>query len=260
MSQRIYSLLLLTYYYHKHSLEAMVDAVWWSLVSLLVFGFMAMYLARGSSESEAATILVGFILWDILRLGQDSITLTVLREIWSRNLSNIFTTPLSVKEFFIAQMIMSGIKTLVVTSIMSTIAYYLYGFSITRLSWGLPFYAVNILLFSWAAGIFVLGLLFRFGTRLQALVWSLVVVLQPIAGVFYPISILPNFVQRIALLFPITYIFEASRVTFLTGYVDTRAIITAFVLNALYLTLAIWSFATMFRKAKKTGEFARLEG
>lgn len=250
----------MTLYYHKHSLEAAVDTVWWSLISLIVFGFMSLYLARGAGEAEAATILGGFILWDILRLGQDSITFTVLRELWSRNLSNIFTTPISITEFFIAEIIMSGIKALLVTGVMSVLAYYLYGFSILKLSWGLPLYVANILVFSWAAGIFVLGLLFKYGTRLQALVWSLVVVLQPFVGVFYPVSILPLFIQPVAYIFPITYIFESARETLLTGHINLQAIGIAAILNVVYLSLAVWSFTRMFRAAKISGEFARLEG
>jgi ABC-2 type transport system permease protein len=258
--QRITSLLRASWYYHIHSFEALVDAFWWSLISLFVFGFLTLFIGRLTGNDDATTILVGLVLWEVLRLGQDSITLTALREIWSRNLSMIFTTPVSATEYFIAQMIQGIIKTSCIMVMMSVLAYYFYDISMLRLSWGLPLYVLNILFFSWSAGISVLGLLFKFGTRLQALVWSLIVILQPISGVFYPVEILPAPIQWFAYAFPVTYIFEAARYTYLTGVVDGKAIVIAFVLNVIYGIAAVLFFSAMFAESKRSGSFARLEG
>lgn len=257
---RIKTLIKHSFYYERRSFEAWADTVWWSIVSLFIFGFLAVYFAETSGTAKATTILVGFILWDVVRLGQESIAVMVLREVWNRNLSNLFMTPLSTLEYILAQMIYSVIKTSGVFVLISVLAYYLYDFEILRLGWGIPLYYINLLMFAWAAGIFILGMLFRFGTRLQALAWSLIVIIQPISGVFYPVEILPNWIQPVAYIIPVTYIFEAARETYLTGFIDLKAVAIAFVLNIFCIFGAWIFFHMMFARAKDSGEFARLEG
>ncbi|MBI4129796.1 ABC transporter permease [Candidatus Roizmanbacteria bacterium] len=257
---RIRSTLLQAWYYQKHSLEAWVDTIWWSFFSLILFGFLALFFAQSSGAEKAKSILVGFILWDMVRLGNEELTISTLRDIWSRNLSNIFTTPISTSEFLAAQMIASIIRSTAVFIVLSILAWFFYGFSILRLSWALPLYYGNLLLFSWSCGMFIMGILFRFGTRLQAMAWSMIIIIQPITGVFYPISVLPRLLQTVAYCFPITYIFEAARQTYLTGSVNIVHIGIALFLNIIYFSLAWLSFHRLFATAKRTGSFAKLEG
>lgn len=259
--KRIKAIISQSWYYQKHSFEAWIDTLWWSLISLFAFGFLAIFIAGGVANSEkAAYLLIGMILWDIVRQGQETLSLAILRDIWSRNLSNLFTTPLTIADFIVAQMIFGLIKTTIIFILLSFAALKFYDFSIFKLGWFLPIAFLSLLWFSWTAGIFILGLLFRFGTRLQALTWSLVIVLQPITGVFYPIEILPPFLQTISKFFPITYIFALSREFYFTQAINWQMLGIATFQNIVYFILAVVFFKSMFEKAKKTGQFARLEG
>jgi ABC-2 type transport system permease protein len=258
--QRIKALLLASYYYRLHSYEAIADIFWWSFIAIVVFGFTSLYLAGGSGTQKATILLSGMILWDVIRLGQESISLSVLREVWSRNLSNIFTTPLSTAEFLTSQIIASLIQGLIVFFFTSTIAYVFYGFSIFVLSWQLIFIVLNLLAFSWAAAFFVLGLIFRYGTRIQVFAWTSIFIVQPFCGAFYPLEILPHWMQVVGRMFPITYAFEAARISLETGVFHWNLIITATLMNGIYMTASILFFNFMFRKSKENGTFARLEG
>src|SRR3989344_735311 len=113
-SNRIIAILLHSWYYQKNSIEAWVDTLWWSLISIFVYGFMALYFAGGIGSEKAGFILLGFLFWDVTRLAQESISLAILRDIWSRNLSNIFTTPLVIVEFFTAELVFGLVKTIFV--------------------------------------------------------------------------------------------------------------------------------------------------
>lgn len=257
---RIKAIIIHTWYYLKHSLEAFIDLFWWSLISVVVFGFMSIFFAGGRSAEGAKYILIGMILWEIVRLGQYAVSISVLREVWSRNLSNLFTTPLSVEEFLIAQMIVAFIETTVVFVLISLIALTIYGFSIYQLGWDLVFTFLNLLVFAWAWGIFILGLIVRHGTKLQTLAWSLIWILQPLTAVFYPLNILPSFLQKLALFFPLTFVFENARQKLLFGATNSAYISIAILENIVYFIFACWFFKRMFIKAKETGEFARLEG
>lgn len=256
---RIKAIIIHDWYYLKHSLEAFVDLFWWSLVSVVVFGFMSIFFAGGRSAYGAQYILIGMILWEIVRIGQYSISISILRDVWSRNLSNLFTTPLSVKEFLLAQMTVAFIETTVVFTLVSIIALSIYGFSIYQLGWYLIFAFLNLLLFAWASGVFILGLIIRYGTKLQALAWSLIWILQPLTAVFYPLNILPSFLQKLALFFPLTFVFEGARQRLLFSTTNSTYILIALLENIVYFIFAYWFFNRMFKKAKETGEFARLE-
>lgn len=253
-------MLLQSWYYQKNSVEAWVDTLWWSLISIFVYGFMALYFAGGGDSNKAGFIMLGFLFWDVTRLAQESVSLAVLRDIWSRNLSNIFTTPLTIAEFFTAVCIFGLFKSVAVFTISATVAYFTYGFSILTLGWWLPIYVLSLFFFSISFGIFVLGLLFRFGMRIQAFAWGLIVILQPIVGVFYPLSILPTAIQYIAYAFPITYIYESARQTMLTGEVNIPYILISFALNIVYASFALLFFNRMFKASRDSGTFARLEG
>lgn len=257
---RIKSIIMHTWYYHKHSLEAWIDLFWWSIISVFVFGFISLYFAGGASSQRAQIIIIGMILWEIVRLAQFSISISVLRDVWSRNLSNLFTTPLSTSEFLVAQMLIGVIKTVTIFVIIAMIALKVYNFSIFQLGPWLIFGFLNLLLFSWSLGIFILGLIFRYGTKIQAFAWSLSFLFQPITAVFYPLHILPVPIQQIALLIPITYIFEDARNRILLGYSQVGYTAIVILQNILYFIFAWWFFQRMFIKSKQKGQFARLEG
>src|SRR3989338_10781618 len=134
---RIKGILLLSWYYQKNSIEAWVDSLWWSLISIFVYGYMALYFAGGGSGEKAQFILLGFLFWDVTRLAQETITLAVLRDIWSRNLSNVFTTPVTIFEFFTAELIFGLLKTVSVFAISACLASFIYGFNILTFGWAM---------------------------------------------------------------------------------------------------------------------------
>src|SRR3989338_4279684 len=255
---RIKSLLWHNWYYQKRSLEAWVDVFWWSTIAIVVFWLIALYFAQNEAV-KTQIILLGILFWEIPRVAQLSISLGVLRDVWSRNLSNLFTTPLSVGEFLVAQMIVGFLKSFSVFIIISVIAFVVYDFSIYRLGLELPIHFINLLVFSWSAGMVITALIFRYGNKIQAFAWSLFFLLQPVAAVFYPIEVMPKFMQKIALLLPLTYVFEGARQKLFTGVTNVDYILIAIVGNIIYFVIAYIYFIKMFKRARESGMFARLE-
>ena len=66
-------------------------------------------------------------------------------------------------------------------------------------------------------------------------------------------SILPDWLQVVAELLPLVYIFEEVRSILLDNVVDYSNIITALKLNLIYFTLAISIFYLAFYGARKKG-------
>ena len=74
----------------------------------------------------------------------------------------------------------------------------------------LPFFLV-LLIFGIALGIVGTALVLRFGPAAEWFVWPIPALLSPFAGVFYPLSILPKWMQLISSVLPPAYVFESMR-------------------------------------------------
>src|SRR5439155_8962970 len=117
----------------------------------------------------------------------------------------------------------------------------------------------NLLWFAYSIGLFILGIILRLGTRIQALAWGLVLIFQPLTAAYYPLSVMPPALQSIARAFPPTYAFEAARAGLSTQEVHWDWFLLAAAENALYFALSVWFFQYMYRRSRETGQFARNE-
>lgn len=256
--KRINTVLLHTWFHFTHSMETWVDLFLNSSVQMLVFTFIALYLSGGNSE-EGAFMLAGAILWNVIWVGQYSIAIGALWEIWSKSFSNLFITPLTLEEFLAGQMISGIIKSFVSLLTTGLIAYVVYGFSIGRLGWFLPVYFIELTVFSWSLGFFILALIFRYGVSIQAFSWMLIFLIQPLIAVFYPVSVLPEIMQPFSYVFPATYIFEVMRSQLEHGAISGSGIIIGTLLNVVYFIASYAFLKFIYAYAKKTGTLARME-
>lgn len=257
-SQRIGGVVRQELYISRHSLEVWIDILFWPLVTVVLFGFFTMFLASAFHGPSAYYVLLGIILWEIIRIAQYSLTIGPLWNIWSHNLSNMFITPLSVAEYMLARMVTGFVKAVVIFGLISAIAIWVFDFNIYQVGWlNLVGFFVNLALFAWWTGLAVVALVFRYGNRIQALAWSLIFLAQPLSAAFFPVSILPGWLQVVAYSLPSTYVFEAARHALTDPAVNWQFLLVALAENLVYLGLAAWFFRVLYRKSRRTGQFAR---
>lgn len=259
--QRIGAILWQELFVTIHSTEVVVDVFFYPLVNIVVFGFLSVYLAGAGRAAAGQFVLLGMLLWQIIWIVQYSITLGSLWNIWSRNLSNMFIAPLEVKEYLLAQALSGVVKAIVILLLGGVLALLVFDFSLLAMG-TLPLILsfVNFAFFAFSTGVAVLGLIFRFGTRIQALAWGLIAIFQPLSAAYYPLSVLPQGLRIIAYLFPPTFTFEAARYGLAHDHaVDWPEFGISFGENAIYLIACSAFFAYMFRKSRDTGQFARNE-
>ena len=70
---------------------------------------------------------------------------------------------------------------------------------------------INLILTSWAIGIFVAGLLLRNGLGAESMAWTIMFLFLPLTCVYYPVTVLPHWLQYVAWSLPPTYVFEGMR-------------------------------------------------
>ncbi len=258
---RIKGILVQEYYITKRSLEVLVDLPLFSFIGLILFGFITNFLSISNKTNEPKYLLLGLILWEVIRITQYSMSVEAMWNVWSRNLSNMFVSPLTIWDYFIAQMISSVSKTIIIVLVISVISYFMFSFNLLSVGMlNLLIYFINLTIFAWTTGILILGFIFRFGTRIQSLAWGIIFLFQPLTAAAFPLSVLPKPLQTFALIFPPTYIFEASRQSLNNGSTNWGYVNTAFILNVFYFIIAIVVFYFLFKKSKDTGQFARNEG
>ena len=261
MYSRIVGVILQEYFIMRRSLEVMADLFYFSIITVVVFGFVSLYLSGDSDSVAAYYLLYGMILWEVIRLTQYSVSVGSLWNMWSRNLSNMFVAPLTMFEYILAEIISGIAKTAVIFVLIGVIAVYVFHFNIFQSGvLNLILFFLNLSIFAWSMGIFVLGLIFKYGTKIQALAWGLIFIFQPLTAALFPVSVLPDFLQKIAYCIPVTYVFEAARQSLSDPSVNWQLMGIAFVLNIVYLLGAALFFIYMFRASCRSGQFARNEG
>lgn len=255
---RIRAVLLHAWYHLNHSVETWVDLFWFSLINIFVFGLITVYFLQGENIASGY-MLMGLILWGVLYIGQYSITVGALWEIWSKSFTSLFISPLTMEEFIFGHMIGGLLKSITVLLFTGIICLIFYNYSIFALGWILIIFVAELLVFSWSSGIFLLALIIRFGTTIQPLAWGLIYLVQPLSAVFFPVAILPSSVRWISWGIPATYVFEAAREKLGLGIINWQFILISTTLNLFYLFLSFWFIRSMLEHGKKTGSFARME-
>ena len=247
-------------YLYRRSLPRIMEIFYWPFLDLVIWGFITMYLVKYQPQVPGfVTFFLGaLILWDMLFRSQQGITISFLEELWARNLMNLFASPLSPAEFLAATIAMSIFKVTCVSIVMGICAWLFYGYNVLIMGvWLLPF-VVNLVVTGWVIGVLTTSLIMRFGQEAEILAWSLVFLFQPISCVFYPLEVLPHWLQAVAWMNPAAHIFEGMRGVLRDGMVPLAHLAWAGGLNVALLVLTIILFYRTFAYCKVQGSLVRV--
>jgi ABC-2 type transport system permease protein len=245
-------------YVTRASWEVIFDVFIFSLANIAVFGFIANYLNRGSNQLQVESLVIAVIFWEVLRINQYSTSLSSMWNVWAHNLCNMFIVPVRVTEYLVAHVIAATIKSMVILICATVLAFYVFHVNLLSLGAGpiLVSY-INMAIFGTAVGLVLVGLVFQFGTRVQALTWGTIFIMQPFCAVYFPVSVLPGFLQPVAYLFPVTYFFEWLRALHEGTYYPISHVVLATVFNLFYLVAACFIFSRQLAAAKRSGQLVR---
>lgn len=253
--------MVLRYWYlTKSSGPRILELTYWPTVQMSIWGFIQTFLAEQSSYfAQAIGILLGAVmLWDVLLRGQLGLSLTFFEEVWSRNIGHLMVSPLRPLELIAALMTTSLIKTLIGLVPTSFLAIWFFGFNIYGLGLGLMGFFLNLIIFGWALGLVVSGLVLRYGQGAESLAWALTFAIAPLCGVYYPISILPWFLQIISSILPPAYIFDGMRAILITQELNVDLLLTATLLNCGFIVGGILAFYGFLRIAQTRGTLLQI--
>lgn len=257
---RIGALVARYLYLYKRSIPRLMEIAYWPLLDLLLWGFITLYLKQSNITLPhvAGFFLGALILWDVLYRSQQGISLSFLEELWSRNLLNLFVTPLSPGEFLVSTMVIAVLKILSASFLTSLLAWTLYSFNIFLLGVSLIPFVINLVVMGWSIGILTTALILLYGPEADVLAWGLAFFFQPVSAVFYPMDVLPRFLQAIARWIPAAHVFEGMRKVLSSGTFPIHELLWASGLNLVYLFCSILLFHQVFAIVKERGLLMRI--
>jgi ABC-2 type transport system permease protein len=100
--------------------------------------------------------------------------------------------------------------------------------------------------------------LLRHGLGAESLAWLAVFLLAPASAVYYPVSVLPPWLQYVAWGLPSAHIFEGMRAVMFGRGFPLDHLIAAGALDALYLLIGGAVFLYAFRKAREQGSLLQM--
>jgi ABC-2 type transport system permease protein len=254
-AERIYALVLRHVHIWRSSVMRLVDSIYWPAVQMVMWGFLTQFLLPQTSyvAQAAGVLLSGLLLWEVVVRGNLSLSIAFLEEMWSRNLGHLFVSPIRSWEMATGIIIAALLRTLLGMVPVSLMAWAFFGYSVYSL--GLPLVAFFAILqmFSWSIGLAMSGLVMRVGQSAESFAWAAVFILMPVSGVYYPISVLPDWLQAIAYGLPTSYVFEGMRSILADGVVHWDLLVLAFGLSVVYLVVGFQVFQWFFRLSRRAG-------
>jgi len=242
-------------YLFRKSWPRVISLAYYPTVSMIMWAFVTVYLAPSNSVlRDAPGFFIGAVLlWDILFRGQLGVSLSFFEEMYSRNLGNLFVSPLRPWELIAGQLVMSVIRTVIGVGGAAMVAWMLFHYSIFSMGFALLAFFVNLIVLGWAIGLAVSGMVLRWGLGAEELAWAAIFLLAPVSGVYYPIAVLPEWLQPVAYGVPASYVFEGMREALIQHTFSVRLFAIALALNAGYMVAGTAVYLAAIRYARTRG-------
>jgi ABC-2 type transport system permease protein len=228
------------------------ELLFWPVVGVLSIGLMTRFLEL--TPAQSAFVLVGTIALSVVNVCQLEVAYAVLLDVWSKSLKHQFLAPIGVRHLTLGSWVIGMARGLIIFILLAALGRWAFDFRV--LAPGvLPVAAFvgGCFLTAWIVGVFVCALITLFGNRAEAFAWASVNLVLVLAGIYYPVSVLPGPVGAVAAAIPLTYFLDAYRSHY--GFVSefSRPIVTGVMLSVVYAALAHWTFYAAIQRARRTG-------
>ncbi len=235
------------------------ELLFWPVVGTLSIGLMTRFLHL--SPADTAFVLVGTIALSTVQVCQLEVSYAVLYDVWSKSLKHQFVAPIGVRHLTLGSWIVGVLRGLIVFVLLAVLSWWAFDFDVLGGGVGaLAVFLLGCFLTAWIVGVVVCVLILTFGNRAEASAWATVNLVLVMAGIYYPVSVLPHPVAAAASLIPLTHFLDAYRSHF--GFpLESRApIMTGLALSALYVAAVHWAFVAAIDRSRRVGQLLKMSG
>ena len=148
---RVTAILMRYFYLMMSSWPRFLELAYWPTVQMVLWGLINRYLAgQPQGMTQAMGLLIAAaLLWDVLFRAQLGVTLVFFEEMYSRNLGNLFVSPLRPVEYALALLTISFLRTAFGVGVAAGLAILFYQYSIFDLGLPLLAFFTNLLVMGW---------------------------------------------------------------------------------------------------------------
>jgi ABC-2 type transport system permease protein len=254
-ARRVYAMCLRHLYLFRKSWVRVVEMAYWPTMQMVLWGFIAKFLATNSSwvAQVPGVLISALLLWEVLFRGQLGVALSFFEELYSRNLGHLFVSPLRPLELVASMIAVSFLRTAIGVGTAIALAVLFYRYSVFDMGVPLVTFFANLLVCGWSVGLMVAALVMRYGLAAENFAWGAIFIAAPVSGIYYPVSVLPGWLQAVAWCLPTSHVFEGMRAVLLDGTFLWGEFWTAVALNGVYLAIGIGTFLAAFDGARRRG-------
>ena len=235
------------------------ELLFWPIVGVLSIGLLGRFLNLG--QAEMSFVLIGTIALSTIQVCQLEVAYAVLYDVWSKSMKHQFLAPIGVRHLTTGSWVVGVARGLLVFVLLAELSRWSFGFNVFAAgASGLFVFLLGCFLTAWMVGVAVCTLIMIFGNRAEATAWATVNLVLVLAGIYYPVSILPAPAATLAAAVPLTYFLDAYRSHY--GFTPEFAnpVATGLALSAIYLALSHWSLVAAIQRARRTGQLLKMSG
>jgi ABC-2 type transport system permease protein len=229
---------------------------YWILLDVITFGFLVQSINKQDTLSlniSTVCVLTNLALCHIFARSATGVASALLENLSDLSFIGLMATPITMIELIFAKMIVGSISA-AIRFLMAWICIGLFfGFNVFSVGLIIIPAICSLLLSGWTLGIFMLSIIVTFGKKSESNIYTLPWVFSPFSGVFYSVSILPIYCQKIAAGLPMFYIFDGLTQYIKNGTSLIPALLKSTCLNLIYFTIAVTLFIIMFKRRKNIG-------
>ena len=231
----------------------------WVAIDIVLWGFISKYLNNitASRLNFVPTLLGAVLLFDFFTRVMHGVAGVFLEDVWSRSFLNLFASPLTIPQYLLGLVLTTIVTSLIGLMVMLVLATTVFGLSFFACGLAVVPFLMILFLFGVALGICTCGVVLRLGPAAEWFVWPVPAIISPFAGAFYPISTLPQWMQFISKLLPLSYVFEGLRTIISGKALPASSLVWGSCLSVISILLACWFFTRVHRHAVRSGILAR---
>jgi len=233
------------------------ELIFWPLIGVISIGLMTRFLDL--SPEESAFVLIGTMALSAVQVCQLDVAYAVLFDVWSKSVKHQFLAPIQIRHLALGAWLVGVGRGLLVFALLAVVSHWVFGFDFWAPGWfTLAFFLLGCFFTAAAVGLFVCSLVVLFGTRAEVSAWSAVNLVLVLCGIYYPVSILPDPVGRLAAAIPLTYFLDAFRAPYGFAAQFAWPLLAGFALSVGYLALGHWALASAITRSRCTGLLLKL--
>ena len=233
------------------------ELLFWPIVGVVSIGFMTRFLHL--TPETTSFVMIGTIALSVSQVAQLEVSYAVLLDVWSKSVKHQFMAPIGMRHMTIGSWLVGMLRGTIIFMVLAVLGWWAFGFNALAAGPG----AVAIFLFgcflnAWVVGVAVCALITLYGTRAEAFAWASVNLVLVLAGIYYPVSILPAPAAAAARTIPLTYFLDAYRAHYGFASEFATPVTTGLALSAVYVVLAHAAFLLTIQRARRTGLLLKL--